>query len=439
MVNLKKIIIPAALVMTIIFGLSELFGEDPYIQLKGIPEKLSFPVKKGTNIIITAAVTGAKTKTVWLAKSKDSNLRILLKKSGPEEYQINLAEPEVSAVLQKASGEKTFRIFAEMEDGKIIESILINYTTSSSDSSSFSSPKCFIITNEKDAAKIEVSSWMDWVNVDKVTKIEIHLGEGNDSNNNFEVKATISDKSWRYEPSGDNIIEIEVTPELRKSWKESGELRLEQLNVKYWGWAVTIKEKPDNIEMKGNITSFIVYQHRCGSIPGTNDYLLVRLDDITGGQVLLSIENANYKSIIDKTAVKAGDVLEFTFGENKYKLFVKQLVNVLIGDDWSEIEVFQLDANERTMIFHLLKEIEESDMTFIREGKEYTAREAAAHLRGKFEKEISGVNSLDEFIEKIASSSSTTGNPYYVKLKDGTKLTSAEWLKKKAENIKKKE
>ena len=38
------------------------------------------------------------------------------------------------------------------------------------------------------------------------------------------------------------------------------------------------------------------------------------------------------------------------------------------------------------------------------------------------------VKSVDEFIEAIASRSSTTGNGYQVKLVDGSTLSSRDWL-----------
>jgi len=79
-------------------------------------------------------------------------------------------------------------------------------------------------------------------------------------------------------------------------------------------------------------------------------------------------------------------------------------------------------------IEHLLGVIESSPLVFIRNGAEYTGKEAAAHIRSKrdyFEKKIV---TPEDFIAKAATKSELSGKPYLVRLADGTSMELAAWL-----------
>src|SRR5690349_1075393 len=51
------------------------------------------------------------------------------------------------------------------------------------------------------------------------------------------------------------------------------------------------------------------------------------------------------------------------------------------------------------------------DASFVRNGKEYTAAEAADHLQSKWDKAKDQITTAAMFIEKIASKSSASGKP----------------------------
>ncbi len=63
---------------------------------------------------------------------------------------------------------------------------------------------------------------------------------------------------------------------------------------------------------------------------------------------------------------------------------------------------------ERNKIPFLISRISQSHNTFIRNGKEYTAREAAAHLRQKYNFAFDEVKTAEQFILYIASHSIAT-------------------------------
>lgn len=99
---------------------------------------------------------------------------------------------------------------------------------------------------------------------------------------------------------------------------------------------------------------------------------------------------------------------------------------------------------EEQKIQFLLKEINSSKAVFLRNGSEHTAIEASEHLEGKMNRAKSmfwffGPKkkfSCQEFIDKIASKSSTSGEDYKMKLSDGKIITTKEWLEEKLKSFK---
>ena len=93
--------------------------------------------------------------------------------------------------------------------------------------------------------------------------------------------------------------------------------------------AFTLPEDPITIS---------VHQRTKGAIPGSQATRYVRLGDVTGGQVMLSMENARGDTILDARSVKNGDVLEFDMGQVHYLQVVK-LHNLLFDEDFVELRI----------------------------------------------------------------------------------------------------
>lgn len=86
-------------------------------------------------------------------------------------------------------------------------------------------------------------------------------------------------------------------------------------------------------------------------------------------------------------------------------------------------------AHELSRIERLIRFVEtQKDLKFVRNGSEYTCAEAAKFLRGKLESMGGDVNTAREFIERIASKSSMSGEPYHVKLADGRLMLASQFL-----------
>lgn len=84
-------------------------------------------------------------------------------------------------------------------------------------------------------------------------------------------------------------------------------------------------------------------------------------------------------------------------------------------------------AETENEVEYLLGFIAESGCTFIRNGERHESADAAEHLRMKYEKDKRHINSAQDFIDRLASASSLSGQPYVVSC-GGKTQTSREWL-----------
>jgi Family of unknown function (DUF5329) len=69
-----------------------------------------------------------------------------------------------------------------------------------------------------------------------------------------------------------------------------------------------------------------------------------------------------------------------------------------------------------------------SDAKFMRNGSSYEAKTAATFLRLKWRANDSAVKTAHDFIDKIATLSGTSGNPYVIRFKDGREVKSRDFL-----------
>ncbi|WP_281082442.1 YfeK family protein [Klebsiella quasivariicola] len=59
--------------------------------------------------------------------------------------------------------------------------------------------------------------------------------------------------------------------------------------------------------------------------------------------------------------------------------------------------------------------VQKTDLIFVRNGDAHTCDEAVAHLRLKLSNTRNRIDTAEQFIDKVASSSSVTGKPYIVR------------------------
>ena len=91
---------------------------------------------------------------------------------------------------------------------------------------------------------------------------------------------------------------------------------------------------------------------------------------------------------------------------------------------------------EREKIERLLAAVESAEGdVFIRNGGEHSAADAAEHLRTKWQAAGEQIKTAEEFIDKIGTKSSLSGEPYRVRLANGADVPASDYLREKLSDI----
>jgi hypothetical protein len=98
----------------------------------------------------------------------------------------------------------------------------------------------------------------------------------------------------------------------------------------------------------------------------------------------------------------------------------------------------ELPAAEERQIEALIARVAGmTDAAFIRNDRSYDAATAAEFLRRKWRRHAAEVRSAEDFIDRIASASSTTGAPYRIRFGDGRELPCATVLREELLRLRK--
>jgi len=92
---------------------------------------------------------------------------------------------------------------------------------------------------------------------------------------------------------------------------------------------------------------------------------------------------------------------------------------------------------EQVRIDRLIAYVESrNDVMFVRNGSAYSNQDAASFLRGKLSQMGDQVRTAQEFIDQIATKSSTSGEAYTIRFADGKTEPSAKFLGDELRRIK---
>ena len=87
---------------------------------------------------------------------------------------------------------------------------------------------------------------------------------------------------------------------------------------------------------------------------------------------------------------------------------------------------------------YLIAQVEKADgVKFIRNGDEHTGKEAAEHMRRKYNHFKKEIKTPEDFVEKCAAKSELSGKPYAIKKSDGTTEKCQDWMKSMLEEHRK--
>jgi hypothetical protein len=96
------------------------------------------------------------------------------------------------------------------------------------------------------------------------------------------------------------------------------------------------------------------------------------------------------------------------------------------------VRAYAQDSREAAKIRYLIASVEALEgAKFIRNGREYDARSAANHLRLKLKNAGKRVRTAEDFIKFCGSKSSMSGEPYLIRLTDGTIVKTEVFFRKK--------
>jgi hypothetical protein len=182
---------------------------------------------------------------------------------------------------------------------------------------------------------------------------------------------------------------------------------------------------------------FTVLQRSTTALPGSNGKVVLTIDDITRDQVMATLSWEDGTPIVATRSLRQDDVVTFTAGDHAYKIKLKTLKNVLVGNDRATFQLRPAPA-ERVNALSETEKIEALILslkqlvgaTFIRNGKEHTLDDAISHMRNKWEWKKSEIKTADDFIRIAGSKSSTSGKAYIIAMPDGTEWQTGDWFRK---------
>jgi len=153
--------------------------------------------------------------------------------------------------------------------------------------------------------------------------------------------------------------------------------------------------------------------------PGSDDRLRVHL-----AQSEISLIHRDGDTLLAPTAVTEGDEIVFMFGGREHFVRVVKLY-----PNKSATLLFRRGRTEKMRIDELLRIMDQSDVTFIRNGTEYQGKKAVSHLRRKWRAAGNRIQTAEQFVEHLGSRSSITGEVYRVRTKDGETYDAGPWMR----------
>ncbi len=192
--------------------------------------------------------------------------------------------------------------------------------------------------------------------------------------------------------------------------------------------------------LSGLPISITVPQRTTTAVPGAEELLSLTIDDVTGGQVMVSLLRTGAGALVGPISMAEGYSVTFEFDGRPYDLRLDRLSNFLVGNDSATFTISDPSSGaaavptspERDRIEHLIQSIATvQDAVFIRNGEEHSPAEAAAHIRSKWRSRETGITSVEQFIEEVATRSSQSGEPYLMRFSDGHDVEVAAFLRER--------
>jgi hypothetical protein len=393
------------------------------VHLVTVPERLRLPAEPGGNLLLQAEVASAD--AVWLAAAATAADTVPLVATGDGRHQTNLADPRIAVLLPAGVDSGELFVFARAR-GAVVRSAGIGWSRAPSPAGAV---RCFLRSPQ--GTRIVEREQRAWLDLGRTTTLEVH-GAGARQG---AARARWSEIEQPLRRRADHALwQLDVDDALRERCMREPVLELElQLGSEVVLFAFDLV--PPTLDVPPDGTPFTVAQRRRGHVPGSRDWLGVRLGDLTMGKVRLELTTAEGTELAPAREVHERDHVEFALGATQYVLVVDRLVNHLLGDDHGEFTVRPAAGFRADRIGLLLRAVAASGDTFVREGKEYDGPMAAQFLLARLGSHRGTPPTVDEFVATFASQSSRTGVAYQVRTAGGATITMREWLQQQLDRI----
>ncbi|MDZ4759429.1 MAG: DUF5329 family protein [Bacteroidota bacterium] len=197
---------------------------------------------------------------------------------------------------------------------------------------------------------------------------------------------------------------------------------------------------PHGLKIPPRGIDITLVQRHSIDIVGYGSNLHVKIDEITAKQTIITLQDSQ---IILQQSIHEGDTFAFEFGGVGYIIECKKLINHLLDEDNGIFTITRDSLNkkvavlsEKEKIEKLLYTIAHSNFIFIRNGDEHKSADAASHLRSKWDYAKNDIHTVNDFIEKIGSKSSSSGKSYQIKLPNGSIVGAEKWMRELVEGMK---
>jgi hypothetical protein len=395
------------------------------VRIVKVPDNLRLPATAGANLLLEVEASSTPD-AIWLASDAAAQDRLALQDVGQRRFQANLADARLFDLLPAGRDQGSLYVFARFQN-RTAQSPAIAWARATKDDGKV---RCLVRTHGKPTRTVEPGDrvWLDPATIERIDLQGAAARQAAAMVRLADVEVPLvhraEDQLW--------VLDVDARMRERLMAAEAFEVELRL------GPASTLFEfqcVPPRLALADPVTKFVVPQRKKRFVPGSRNWLEVRIDDITACHVLLELVAADGSIVVPEQLVHERDCFEFQLAGARYVLSVQKLVNLLIGDDYAELQVQAAATFHPDRIGQLLRVIEASTNTFVREGKDYEGQAAAQFLLAKLAVPRDKVIDVEEFIERFASQSSRTGEPYHVRDEDGGVVTMRDWLRAALQRI----
>lgn len=388
------------------------------VRLIRVPESVRLPATAGTNLLVEVEVDGAPD-AVWLGTDRAATDRVPLVATGDGRHQRNLADAAVADLVPTNRDSGELFVFARHGDS-VTASAAIAWTRGTTGADA----KRCVLRYHGGTSRVVPADEPVWVDPAGLEHVELQGSSARQAT--AVVRFGDVEIPLARRPRAESWV-LDVDAAMRE--RMNG-VRTFEIENKSGSTSVlhSFRCVPAVLHLDTTPASCTVQQRSHAFLPGSGDWLQIRIDDISMGRVQFELATAEGAAAIERRIVRERDHLEFALAGQRYTIVVAKLHNSLLGQDYAEFTVAPSDTVRPDRIGQLLTAIEASEDTFLRDGQEYRGPMAAQFLIAKLANQRGASPTVEQFVGTIASQSSRTNEPYRVRKKDGTVVTMREWL-----------